>query len=641
MAPLEPQEKVLVSKDFLDTQHGEVACEQCHGGNPADKTKDGAHKGFDAHPSINNPEGACGECHEDIVATAKDSLHATLSTFPTILKTRADMNKWHEIDQARAGHCAACHTSCGGCHVSRPKFAKKGFVNGHMFQKTPDPFNQCTACHGSRVGNEYYGTRGQGDVHVAKYDMDCMACHDAGEMHAAAPEGLKGRYHLKEMVDCEDCHKDLQYGSVREHSLHIGKVQCQVCHSQTYVNCYSCHTGKDSEGVRYFQNQKEIEDLKIGYMYDKDEPDNTAKWVLVRHEPSDLEVFDFYVKDAFINFGNTPTWKRASPHNIQRKTWQTANCNNCHGNRDIFLSEKDLLDYEVKANAPVVVPDNKVPKARKKVMAMDIDTSKVRHDMVVDSPWLHDNMGKKGVKVLDVRGTATYEKGHIKGAIDLDPFQADLRYSWDDDKPMQLLPFDELAETLGDHGISADDHIVVYDKDGSRAGFILWILEYAGAKNVSYLNAGIEGWHEAGYHVTDEETDVKTVKWGGKVNEQFVADNAFVKANLDNNKVIVVDSRVIQQAKGLAKHGEAERGGRIPGSVNLPLGALYMDNGVLKQPDELLWMLKKYGITPDKTVVTTCNTGQLAGDAFFMFRYLGFDNVKVHDESWISWCVVN
>ena len=26
-----------------------------------------------------------------------------------------------------------------------------------------------------------------------------------------------------------------------------------------------------------------------------------------------------------------------------------------------------------------------------------------------------------------------------------------------------------------------------------------------------------------------------------------------------------------------------------------------------------------------------------AGSAFFMLRYLGFEDVKVHDESWISW----
>ena len=140
------------------------------------------------------------------------------------------MSKWHEIDKARQGHCAGCHTSCGGCHVSRPKFAKKGFVDGHMFKKEPDPLNQCTACHGSRVGMEYYGSRGLGDVHASKENMSCNACHNAEEMHASGKD-LPGRYHLKEIAECTDCHKDLQYGSVRDHAIHIDKVQCQVCHS--------------------------------------------------------------------------------------------------------------------------------------------------------------------------------------------------------------------------------------------------------------------------------------------------------------------------------------------------------------------------------------------------------------------------
>ena len=90
MAPLAPQKKVLVSEDFLSTTHGEIACEDCHGGNPAGKNKTASHEGMDPLPSVNDPEEACGECHDEIVATAKDSLHATLATFPRMLKIRAN-----------------------------------------------------------------------------------------------------------------------------------------------------------------------------------------------------------------------------------------------------------------------------------------------------------------------------------------------------------------------------------------------------------------------------------------------------------------------------------------------------------------------------------------------------------------------
>lgn len=638
MAPLEPQEKVLVSEEFLKTAHGELACVDCHAGNENAADKENAHKGMEPYPAAKNPEKACGECHEDIVKTASNSLHTTLSTFPTVLKTRADMSQWAAIDEARSKHCAGCHTSnCGGCHVSRPKFAKKGFIKGHIFQKRSDPVNQCTACHGSRVGMEYYGMRGEGDVHAAKYNMDCASCHEAEEMHADGA-GLAGRYHLKEMVRCETCHIGLENGSVRDHEIHIGKVQCQVCHSQSYVNCYSCHTGRDDEGLYYFKNEKEVEGMKIGLNYDKNAPDANYEYMLVRHIPVDPDLFAFYIKDALTNFDKVPNWKRTSPHNIQRKTWQNANCNNCHGKRDLFLDNSDLLDYEKKANQVVIVSDDIMPKAVKVTQPFSVDVSKVRTGMVVDPEWLHSNLGKENLVIVDARSEGEYEKGHIEGAILLNPLAADFRSDMDSDDPLTLVKFEEIAKILGDAGISASDHVVVYDKAGPISGFFLWILEYAGVQNVSYLKGGIEGWHEAGYHVTDKAAEVAGKKFDGKPNPQFVTDNTFVQANLDKANVVILDARIITQAKGMIKHGAAERGGHISGSVNLPLSSLYMDNGALKSPDELLWMLKKNGITPDKTVVTTCNTGQLAGSAFFMLRYLGFEDVRVHDQSWISWC---
>lgn len=93
MAPLEPQAKVLLSRDFLVTTHGALACESCHGGSPASLDKATAHAGYDPVPSINDPQKACGDCHAEIVATAKDSLHGSLSTFPKVLANRANKDR--------------------------------------------------------------------------------------------------------------------------------------------------------------------------------------------------------------------------------------------------------------------------------------------------------------------------------------------------------------------------------------------------------------------------------------------------------------------------------------------------------------------------------------------------------------------
>ena len=353
--------------------------------------------------------------------------------------------------------------------------------------------------------------------------------------------------------------------------------------------------------------------------------------MLVRHEPSDLEVFDFYVKDAFTNFDKVPTWKRASPHNIQRKTWQTANCNNCHGNRDLFLADADLLDYEKGANAKVIVPDSKIPKKRSKVAPIKLPAVKVNDSMVVTPKWLHDNLGK--VVVIDARDKTAFRKGHIEGATLYDPLRFGLRNNRNN-----LNPAATISNNFGRAGMSADDHIVVYDKNGQLAGLLAMVLEYVGAKNVSILKGGVEGWEHAGYHLTKEAAKPTPKNFNGKARPELIVNNDYVRNNLTNKDVVIVDVRHIAQAKGLTKHAQAARAGRIPSSVNLPISALYMDNGEIKSPEELLWMLKTNGITPDKTVVTTCNTGLQAAGAYFIFRYLGYPDVRVHDESWVSYC---
>jgi len=52
-----------------------------------------------------------------------------------------------------------------------------------------------------------------------------------------------------------------------------------------------------------------------------------------------------------------PTWAYATPHNIQRKTPQTASCNACHGNPDIFLTEDKVSAEELQANQPVIIQE--------------------------------------------------------------------------------------------------------------------------------------------------------------------------------------------------------------------------------------------------------------------------------------------
>ena len=366
MAPLELNEKIFVDIDFLkDDPHGDIACTSCHGGDASNPDWKTAHKAVVKDPSFEKPDSACGKCHEEIAAAAPKSLHVTLASYWPVLHARMDTTNQttiNKVKEAFGNHCSGCHSSCGQCHISRPDSVEGGFVSGHFFKKRPDMEANCTACHGSRIQNEYMG-KNEGypaDIHYTKLNMNCNKCHVAKEMHAAEGHATS-RYLTDTHQKCENCHKDAVLQKSSEmHGTHLKKVACQVCHSVAYKNCYGCHVGKDPQGVPYYQVDKTDMAFKIGknILQSKDRP---YAFALVRHVPANPNLFDYYVKNAFPNFNRVPTFKYATPHNIQRKTPQTASCNHCHGNKKLFLTKDDVSPNEAEANAKVIVRDDEIP----------------------------------------------------------------------------------------------------------------------------------------------------------------------------------------------------------------------------------------------------------------------------------------
>jgi thiosulfate/3-mercaptopyruvate sulfurtransferase len=108
------------------------------------------------------------------------------------------------------------------------------------------------------------------------------------------------------------------------------------------------------DGVAYFETEPSVMAFKIGRNPLQGE-DRPWTYVPVRHVPIDPESFAYYGEDLLPNFGALPTWKYATPHNIQRNTPQTETCNSCHGNTEFFLTADDLGPAERTANQDVIV----------------------------------------------------------------------------------------------------------------------------------------------------------------------------------------------------------------------------------------------------------------------------------------------
>jgi hypothetical protein len=355
LPPLEVWEKVFVKDaEFLQSTHGKVGCVICHGGNSQAEEKEAAHAGVVIDPS----DGNCNTCHQDIAESHDISLHATLSGFKSALEARGgDVSEGSVLATVMENHCNECHTSCGQCHVSRPEQSGSGLVSGHEFRETPSMQYNCTACHGSRIGDEYLG-KNEGypaDVHWTEASMLCTDCHSQ-ELHSTA--GADTRYSNPNAAKCEDCHQDVWTNTEDnpQHAQHLDDLTCQVCHSIAYKNCYGCHVSVDPEGLPCRTSEPSVMQFEIGRNPIRSS-ERPYEYVVLRHVPTCAGTCDFYGENLFPSFSDVSTWKFATPHNIQLNTPQNESCDACHGNTDLFLTEEDIRSEEADVNRDVIITE--------------------------------------------------------------------------------------------------------------------------------------------------------------------------------------------------------------------------------------------------------------------------------------------
>ena len=373
----EPYDRVYMGGDgyeaFKASGHYEIGCVGCHNGTDNTEDKKLAHSGdFVRHPSMLYDE-KCGSCHQSITDNFTTSLHHGTGQKRKVT-IRSGLNGPDEFDQLPAHqiegyntNCATCHGTCGNCHVVRPTAGGGGLAAGHAFTKTPDMVSVCVTCHVSRGGHAYLGVAPgtQPDLHLTQMNFKCMDCHNMDELHGDG-QPVEQRYAYSKLPSCDNCHND-EKSSNLYHSMHYDDFNCNVCHSQDYNNCGSCHVHGDGARIPAYIDFKiagnPLPDIKPGFDF-----------TVVRRNPAAPDNWEKYGVPEYANFNAFPTYNYASPHNLLRWTTRTQvesgnDCySNCHirneggtlMNKDLYLFEDDLLDWEAEANADIVV-DGKLP----------------------------------------------------------------------------------------------------------------------------------------------------------------------------------------------------------------------------------------------------------------------------------------
>ena len=173
---------------------------------------------------------------------------------------------------------------------------------------------------------------------------------------------------------------------------------------------------------------------------------------------------------------------------------------------------------------------------------------------------------------------------------------------------------------------------------------LFFVLEFFGQKNVAVLNGGLTKWVKEGRPLSAEEPKIQPKKFIARPNPKLIATAEWVKENLKNPGVCVVDARSPIEYQGKRTHPgkeedpEIKRGGRIPGAVSIDwTSTINPEDKTFKDAEELQKMLEKAGATKDREIVTYCRTGVRAAHDYFVARLLGYEKVRNYDGSWIDW----
>jgi hypothetical protein len=373
----EPYDRVYMGgsgyEDFQESSHYGMGCTGCHNGvdNTADKTV--AHSGdFIAHPSQAAVE-KCGACHNAIASDFQTSIHNGTGQKRKVAMRHGGSSyedfaglPQHQLE-GYSKNCATCHADCGTCHVVRPPIKGGGLADGHNFIKTPNMINVCVGCHTSRGGHAYLGvaTGTSPDVHLTNGDFDCLSCHTATEMHGDGTM-VEQRYAYSKLPKCENCHST-SFNSNEYHEAHYGDFNCQVCHSQDYNNCGSCHIHGEGARIPSYLGFKiavnPLPTIKPNYDF-----------ALVRRTLAAPDSWQEYGVSQSSTFDVLPTYNYTTPHNILRWTTRTeiesgqACSSSCHIrnengtliNKEYYLLQENLLDWENTATQFITV-DDKLP----------------------------------------------------------------------------------------------------------------------------------------------------------------------------------------------------------------------------------------------------------------------------------------
>ena len=300
-----------------------------------------------------------------------------------------------------------------------------------------------------------------------------------------------------------------------------------------------------------------------------------------------------------------------------------------------FLVVTSLL---LSACAAVPAPAVQVPAAQAAAEAA-APVAVANPEALVDTAWVAEHLDDPNVRLLAISGKREdFDAGHLPNAIYVN-LGEDLTNP-DDPTEGQILTQEALAALFSRLGIENDDTLVVYDNNNNLlAARAYWALKYYQHADVRLYDGGAKHWVAAGNALsTDPVASLAATAYvAGEADPDLRTTGKYVLEHLDDPSTILCDARGPGEYAGTDVR--AARGGHIPGAINVDwVQAVDQETGRFKDAAYLADLYAKAGFSPDKQVITYCQTGVRGAHTWFVLsELLGYPNVRNYDGSWVEW----
>jgi len=263
-------------------------------------------------------------------------------------------------------------------------------------------------------------------------------------------------------------------------------------------------------------------------------------------------------------------------------------------------------------------------------------------NVLVETGWVEEHLNDPNVRLVESNeDPSLYAAGHIPNAILLH-WKNDLQ----DPVIRDWVTREQFGRILGERGFSPTSTVVFYgDRNNWFATYAFWLFKYYGHEDARILNGGRDKWIKEGRPLVTERPRFQAADYTAKEPDRSIRvlrDELLSK--VEKRAVALVDVRSPKEYSGELIAPEAypqegaQRGGHIPGALNISWGQNVTEDGTFKAREELEKLYAPLGVTRDKEVVAYCRIGERSSIAWFALKFLlGYERVKNYDGSWTEW----